>query len=60
MALSSGESNLSDYTNLHQIGKGRFSSVYYAETKVGMIRRRLPGGRGKRGVQSVSCMGVFV
>lgn len=33
-ALTSGGKTLSDYTNLAEIGQGRFSVVFYAECKV--------------------------
>lgn len=42
-ALSTGEGSLSDYEGLQQVGKGRFSTVFYAQDKVGAA-----GVRGRR------------
>ncbi|CAM9945536.1 unnamed protein product, partial [Sphacelaria rigidula] len=32
-AFSSGDGCLSDYENMQQVGRGRFSTVFYAESK---------------------------
>ncbi|CAM9158790.1 unnamed protein product, partial [Scytosiphon promiscuus] len=60
-ALTSGGESLSDYTNLTEIGKGRFSVVFYAECKttrrpcaIKRIQLANPGGAGNKGNKATS------
>lgn len=43
-AMGSEEGKLTDYVNFRRVGQGRFSSVFYAETKVRLVNSMLRDG----------------